>query len=59
MVSLINKNTMKKEIDPDIELDRIDYNSGDKIHTDGYKLIMQAKQKIFHPKWNNGQSLAM
>ena len=28
--SLINKNTMKEEIDPDIELDRMDNNSGDK-----------------------------
>ena len=27
--SLINKNTMKEEIDPDIELDRIDDKSGD------------------------------
>ena len=27
--SLINKNTMKKEIDPDVELDRMDDNSGD------------------------------
>ena len=27
--SLINKNTMKEEIDPDIELDKIDDNSGD------------------------------
>ena len=28
--SLINKNTMKEEIDTDIELDRMDDNSGDK-----------------------------
>ena len=28
--SLINKNTMKEEIDPDVELDRMDDNSGDK-----------------------------
>ena len=28
--SLINKNTMKEEIDPDIELDKMDDNSGDK-----------------------------
>ena len=27
--SLINKNTMKEEIDPDIELDKMDNNSGD------------------------------
>ena len=27
--SLINKNTMKEEMDPDIELDRMDDNSGD------------------------------
>ena len=29
MGSLINKNTMKEEIDPDVELDKMDYNSGD------------------------------
>ena len=28
--SLINKNTMKEEIDPGVELDRMDDNSGDK-----------------------------
>ena len=28
--SLINKNTMKEGIDPDVELDRMDNNSGDK-----------------------------
>ena len=28
--SLINKNTMKEEIDPDVELDRMDDNSEDK-----------------------------
>ena len=28
--SLINKNTMKEEIDPDVELDKMDNNSGDK-----------------------------
>ena len=28
--SLINKSTMKEEIDPDVELDRMDDNSGDK-----------------------------
>ena len=27
--SLINKNTIKEEIDPDVELDRMDNNSGD------------------------------
>ena len=27
--SLINKNTMKEEIDPDVELDRMDDNSGE------------------------------
>ena len=27
--SLINKNTMEEEIDPDVELDRMDDNSGD------------------------------
>ena len=27
--SLINKNTMKEEIDPDVELDKMDNNSGD------------------------------
>ena len=27
--SLINKNTMKEEIDPDVELDKVDNNSGD------------------------------
>ena len=27
--SVINKNTMKEEIDPDIELNKIDENSGD------------------------------
>ena len=27
--SLINKNTMKEEIDPDVELDKMDDNSGD------------------------------
>ena len=26
---LINKNTMKEEIDPDVELDKMDDNSGD------------------------------
>ena len=27
--SLINKNTMKEEIDPDVELEKMDDNSGD------------------------------
>ena len=26
----MNKNTMKEEIDPDVELDKMDHNSGDK-----------------------------
>ena len=30
MGSLINKNTMKEEIDPDVELGTMDNNSGDK-----------------------------
>ena len=28
--SVINKNTMKEEIDPDVKLDKMDNNSGDK-----------------------------
>ena len=30
--SLINKNTIKEEIDQDVELDKMDNTSGDKIH---------------------------
>ena len=32
--SLINKNTMKEELDADVELDRMDDNNGDKTHTE-------------------------
>ena len=41
--SLINKNTIKEETDLDIELDRIDDNSGDKIHIENWYLIIQVK----------------
>ena len=30
--SLFNKNTMKQEIDQDVELDKMDYTSGDITH---------------------------
>ena len=30
--SLINQNTMKEEIDQDVELDKMDNNSGDETH---------------------------
>ena len=55
--SLINKNTIKEELDADIELDRMDYNSGDE---NPYKqLIINNAYKIEKvlPKWSNGQSL--
>ena len=48
---------MKEEIDPDIELDRMDNNSGDQ---NSYgELIVNNADKIenIYPKWNNGQSL--
>ena len=32
--SLINKNTIREEIDPDIELDKMDNNSGDENHAE-------------------------
>ena len=57
--SLINKNTMKKEIDPDVELDKMDDNSGDK--NPNRELIMNNAGKVesMLSKWNNGQSLVM
>ena len=55
--SLINKSMIKEELDADVELDRMDDNSGDE---NPYKeLIINNAYKIENalPKWSNGQSL--
>ena len=57
--SLINKNTIKEELDTEIELDRMDDNSGDESP---YKeLIVNnagKNRKCINTIWSNGQSLA-
>ena len=52
--SLINRNTMKQEKHPDVELNRMDDNSGDE---NSYReLIVNNTGKIesSYPKWNSG-----
>ena len=47
--SLINKNTMKEQIDPDIELDKMDNTRGDE---NPYReLIVNNVGRICYPKW--------
>ena len=56
---LIDKNTMKEEIDSDIELDKMDDNSGDE---NPYReLIVSNAGKIVNtlPSWNKGQYIVM
>ena len=55
--SLINKSTTKEELDADIELDRMDDNSGDENPYKELIIIMHIEKRMYFHKWSNGQSL--
>ena len=51
---LINKDTIKEEIDSNAELDQIDDNSGDENSYRELIVNNMSKVKIHYHKWNSG-----